>query len=192
MDSDLGAPTREVHEKAREVLAFWFDALMPEQWFSPSASVDQEIADLFGADRDAVLASGAAGWSDTPETLLAAILLLDQFSRNIHRGTAEAFAGDPLARQLACHALERGWDKTMTDEQRQFLYLPFEHAEDAEFQALSLRCFEALGMEVQLAYARDHADVIQRFGRFPTRNAALGRISTPEEIDYLSQPGAGW
>ncbi|KTF70174.1 hypothetical protein ATB93_05705 [Sphingomonas sp. WG] len=165
---------------------------MPEQWFSASASVDQEIADLFGADRDAVLATDAEGWDEAPDTLLAAIILLDQFSRNIHRGKAEAFAGDALARRLACHALERGWDTGMTDEQRQFLYLPFEHAEDAEFQALSLRCFEALGLEEPLAYARDHADVFRRFGRFPGRNAALCRISTPEELEYLSQPGAGW
>jgi uncharacterized protein (DUF924 family) len=190
--SDLGAPTAEVHAKAREVLGFWFDGLMPEQWFAKSDALDHEIAALFGATRDKVLASEAAGWQDDPLNLLAAVILLDQFSRNIHRDSAEAFAGDPLARRLALRALECGWDEDMTREQRQFLYLPFEHAEDAETQALSLRCFEALGMEEQLAYAREHADVIRRFGRFPTRNAALGRISTPDELDYLSQPGAGW
>ncbi|MHA6719554.1 DUF924 family protein [Sphingomonas sp. RS6] len=192
MQSDLGAPTAEVHAKAREVLAFWFDALMPEQWFAKSDGLDREIATLFGPTRDKVLASGAAGWRDDPLNLLAAVILLDQFSRNIHRDSAEAFAADPLARELAMLALERDWDRDMTPEQRQFLYLPFEHAEDAEMQALSLRCFEALGLEEPLAYAREHAEVIRRFGRFPTRNAALGRISTPEEVEYLSQPGAGW
>ena len=87
---------------------------------------------------------------------------------------------------------ERGWDRGMTSEQRQFLYLPFEHAESRELQAVSLSCFEALGLEEALEYARQHAEVIARYGRFPSRNAALGRESTPEEEEYLAQPGAGW
>jgi uncharacterized protein (DUF924 family) len=190
--SDLRTPTAEVQRRAGQVLAFWFDALLPEQWFLKSDGVDQEIADLFGDLRDQVLASGAAGWDEDPETLLAAVILLDQFSRNIHRGRAEAFAGDPLAQRLAGVAVERGWDLRMSSEQRQFLYMPFEHAEDAALQALSLRCFAALGDDELLRYASAHAETFRRFGRFPGRNAALGRISTPDELDYLSQPGAGW
>lgn len=192
MASDLGATATEVHVKAREVLAFWFDMLMPEQWFAESRGLDAEISALFGTLRDEVLASGAADWRGDPECLLAAVILLDQFSRNIHRGTAEAFAADPLAQKLAQLALERRWDLDMAPERRQFLYMPFQHAESRELQTVSLQCFEALGLEEPLSYAADHAEVIARFGRFPTRNAALGRESTPEEKEYLSQPGGGW
>lgn len=192
MASDLRTPTAEVQHQAGQVLAFWFDALLPEQWFLKSDGLDREIADLFGSLRDRVLASDAEGWDEDPDTLLAAVILLDQFSRNIHRGRSQAFAGDPLAQRLARDAVERGWDRHMPSEHRQFLYLPFEHAEDAALQAMSLRCFAALEDETLLAFARDHAEVFRRFGRFPARNAALGRISTPEELDYLSQPGAGW
>ncbi len=174
------------------MLAFWFEGLMPEQWFAKSDELDRMIGERFGALRDAVLASGAEGWRDDARTLLAAVILLDQFSRNMHRGTAEAFAADPLAQELASLAVERGWDSDMTPEQRQFLYLPFEHAEDRELQAVSLSCFEALGLEEPLEYARQHAEVIARYGRYPSRNAALGRMSTPEEEEYLRQPGAGW
>ncbi|UYY77728.1 DUF924 family protein [Sphingomonas sp. R1] len=192
MASDLRTPTAEVQRQAGQVLAFWFDALLPEQWFRKSDGLDREIADLFGDLRNRVLASDAAGWDEDPETLLAAVILLDQFSRNIHRGRAEAFAGDRLAQHLARLAVDRHWDLRLSKEQRQFLYLPFEHAEDAELQALSLRCFAALEDDELLRFARDHADVFRRFGRFPARNVALGRISTPDELDYLSQPGAGW
>ncbi|AQR72593.1 DUF924 family protein [Sphingomonas sp. LM7] len=192
MASDLGTAASEVHARAREVLSFWFEALMPEQWFAKSDGLDHEIGERFEGLRAAVLESEAAGWRDTPETLLAAVILLDQFSRNVHRGTAQAFAADPLAQELACLAVERGWDREMTPQQRQFLYLPFEHAEDRELQAVSLNCYEALGQEEALEYARQHAEVIARYGRFPSRNAALGRESTPEELEYLSRPGAGW
>lgn len=192
MASDLGSTATEVHARAEEVLSFWFEALMPEQWFAKSEALDREIGDLFEALRVAVLESKAAGWRDDPRTLLAAVILLDQFSRNVHRGTAEAFAADPLAQELASLAVARGWDRAMTPEQRQFLYLPFEHAESRELQAVSLSCFEALGQEEALEYARQHAEVIARYGRFPSRNAALGRQSTPEEKEYLAQPGAGW
>jgi uncharacterized protein (DUF924 family) len=189
--SDLGTAASEVHAKAEEVLAFWFEGLMPEQWFAKSDGLDREIGERFEALRLEVLDSKAAGWRDDPRTLLAAVILLDQFSRNVHRGTAQAFAADPLAQELAGLAVERGWDRDMTPEQRQFLYLPFEHAESPELQAVSLRCFEALGGEV-FDYARQHAEVIARFGRYPSRNAALGRVSTPAEEEYLAQPGAGW
>lgn len=192
MASDLGSAASEVHAKAEEVLGFWFEGLMPEQWFAKSEGLDREIGDLFEAIRLAVLESKAAEWRDDPRTLLAAVILLDQFSRNIHRGTREAFAADPLAQELASLAVEYGWDQAMTPRQRQFLYLPFEHAESHELQAMSLNCYEALGQEEALDYARQHAEVIARYGRFPSRNAALGRESTPEEKEYLSRPGAGW
>lgn len=159
MASDLGATASEVHAKAREVLAFWFESLKPEQWFSESHGLDAQLGTRFGALRDEVLESGAA---------------------------------DPLAQELATLAVERHWDREMPPERRQFFYLPFQHAESRELQTVSLRCFEALGLERSLSYAIEHAEVIARFGRFPTRNAALGRESTPEEKEYLSQPGVGW
>ena len=182
----------DVHAKAAEVLGFWFDLLMPEQWFRGSSSTDDEIRALFAPLRDHVLATGAEGWRDDPETLLAAVIVLDQFSRNIHRGTAQAFEADPLALELACEALDKRWDADLSKEQRQFLYMPLMHAEDPEMQALCLKCFEALGDPNNLKFARDHAAVIEEYGRFPSRNAALGRESTEAERNYLSKPGAGW
>lgn len=192
MASDLGSAASEVHVKAEEVLGFWFDGLMPEQWFAKSDELDREIAERFEEARRSVLETEAAEWRDDPRTLLAAVILLDQFSRNVHRGTPDAFAADPLAQRMATLAVERGWDRDLSPQQRQFLYLPFEHAEDRELQTVSLQYYEALGLEEALEYARQHAEVIARFGRFPSRNAALGRVSTPEEAAYLSQPGVGW
>lgn len=192
MASDLGATTPEVHAKASEVLGFWFDLLMPEQWFGGTHGLDAEIAELFADLHQEILADKAAAWRNDPETLLAAVIVLDQFSRNLHRNSGAAFAGDALAQELALLALDRGWDEAMPPERRQFLYLPFQHAESRELQQVSLMCFETLGLEEPLAYAADHADVIARFGRFPTRNGLLGRESTPEEEVYLSQPGVGW
>ena len=192
MASDLVVPDAEVHAKAHNVLGFWFDMLMPEQWFAKSDTLDAQIAERFAPLRDAVLASGAAEWREDPETLLAAVLLLDQFSRNIHRGSGEAFAADALAQELTALAIEREWDQAMPRERRLFLYMPLQHAEDRELQAASVQLFEALGVDEPLAFAREHAEVIARFGRFPTRNFALGRASTPEEETYLQQPNVGW
>ncbi|MEP9357285.1 DUF924 family protein [Sphingomonas sp. KR3-1] len=191
MAGDLGATTHDVHVKARDVLGFWF-ALTPEQHFAKSARVDAQIKERFGALRDLVLGSGAADWRGDPETLLAAIILLDQFSRNIHRDGAEAFAADPLALHLALEAIGKGWDESMSAEHRQFLYLPLEHAEDKAMQALSIEKFESLGDAYLLGFAEKHAEVIAKFGRFPSRNAALGRESTAEELEFLKQDGAGW
>lgn len=191
MVGDLGVATLDVHAKAREVLGFWF-ALTPEQHFARSAKLDAEIKARFGALRDLVLGSGADGWREDPETLLAAIILLDQFSRNLHRDSAEAYAADPLALTLALEAIERGWEVAMTADERQFLYLPLEHAEDPAMQKLSVEKFGTLGDANVLDFAVKHAEVISRFGRFPSRNAALGRRSTPEEMEFLSAEGAGW
>ena len=192
MADDLGLAGLDVHAKAKEVLGFWFDLAMPEQWFAKSDSFDDEVRELFGPLRDLVLGSGAMAWRDDPDTLLAAILVLDQFSRNIHRGTAQAFAADPLAQELTALALVSGWDEGMGEERRQFLYMPLMHAEDRELQALSLKCFEALGNERNFAFAREHAEVIERFGRYPTRNAALGRESSAEETLWLEKTAVSW
>jgi len=192
MGDDLGTAGREVHAAAQRVLAFWFGETPEDKWFAKDAALDRAIGDRFGALRDAVLATGAAGWDGDPDTLLAAIILLDQFSRNIHRGSAEAFAADALALDLTHRALARGWDEKIAPERRAFLYMPLMHAEDSEEQRLSVDCFTRLGNPNNLDFAKAHRAVIDRFGRFPSRNTALGRVSTDAEAAYLSQPGAGW
>lgn len=190
MAGDLVMHEGEVDSRARDVLDFWF-GLPKERQFARDDALDAEIAARFGALRDEVKARDAAGWREHPLALLAAVVLLDQFSRNLHRGTAEAFAADPLARELTETAIARGWDREMTAAQRVFLYMPLMHGEDAAIQARSVAMFEALGEEENLAFARDHAAVFARFGRFPSRNAALGRESTAEEQAYLDE-GGGW
>jgi uncharacterized protein (DUF924 family) len=172
-------------DRAGDVLGFWFGDVSPDERFTADQVLDRIIDERFGSLRDSVLASAADGWRDTPELLLAAIILLDQFSRNIHRGSGEAFAADPLARALSMHALSRGWEDHYTPEQLRFLYLPLAHAEDPELQTLSVRKYEALGQPEALLAARDHAEVIRLYGRFPTRNEALARLSTRAEALYL-------
>ena len=181
----------DVHAKAREVLGFWF-ALTPEQHFTKSPRLDAEIAARFAILRKALFAERAAGWRDDPETMLAAIIVLDQFSRNIFRGKAEAFAADFLAQELTLEAIDKGWDGGMTGERKQFLYMPLMHAEDDALQDMCIDKFEELGDKQSLQFAHQHAGAIIRFGRFPSRNAALGRESTELEKEYLSQPDAGW
>ncbi|MEG8039405.1 DUF924 family protein [Sphingomonas sp. LR60] len=180
----------EVDSAAREVHDFWF-ALTTEQQFAKDDARDAAIRVRFGALRERVLTSGAAAWRDDPRTVLAAVIVLDQFSRNLFRGKAEAFRADPLARELTELAIARGWDADLSKEERVFLYMPLMHAEDAEGQAKSVAMFEALGIEENARFARDHAEVIARFGRFPARNAALGRETTAAERVYL-EAGGGW
>lgn len=178
----------EVHYWTREILDFWLIETPPDKRFARDAALDGAIARRFGALREQVRADRAAAWRGDPLSLLAAVILFDQFSRNIFRGKAEAFAADALARDLARLALDHGWDVTMTAEERQFLYMPFMHSENADDQALCVRLFEALGEPESLDYARRHAERIAHFGRFPHRNQALGRTSTPEEEALLSRP----
>jgi uncharacterized protein (DUF924 family) len=175
-----------IQAEAQAICRFWFEETPAELHFASDPAFDATCAARFGALRDRVLAEQAAGWWDAGDTILAAVILLDQMSRNIHRGTPKAFEADPLARRLAGAAIDAGWDATMSPLARQFLYLPFMHAENAEDQARSLRLFEALGNEEALRYARAHADAIARFGRFPGRNAALGRPSSAAERAYLA------
>ena len=120
--------------------------------------------------------------------MLAAVIVLDQFSRNMFRGTPRSFAGDAIARRLSRTAISNGFDADMTEEERNFLYLPFQHSEDREDQALSLRLFESLGNEEWTHYAKAHKVIIDRFGRFPHRNATLNRTSTADEIALLNEP----
>ncbi len=190
MAGDLVMTRDEVDSAARDVRDFWF-GLTKEQQFAKNDALDAAIRAQFGALRDRVLADGAAGWRDDPHYLLAAVIALDQFSRNLFRGEAEAFAADPLARELTELAIARGWDAALSKEERVFLYMPLMHAEDAAGQARSVAMFEALGIEENIRFARDHAGVFARFGRLPSRNAALGRETTASEQAYL-EAGGGW
>ncbi len=180
----------EVDSAAKQVLDFWF-AIPPEKRFDKDESLDRTIDERFGALRQRVHDTAAADWRDDPRHLLAAVILLDQFSRNLFRGDARAFASDAIARRLTVEALAKGWDAQMSNEERVFLYMPMMHGEDAESQRRSVELFTALGEEENLRFAIDHAKVFARFGRFPSRNAALGRETTAEEQAYLDA-GGGW
>ena len=190
------------HAEAREVLDYWFGAAgspergtIRELWFKKSEATDREIATRFGALVERALRGELAGWAETPSGALAQIILLDQFTRNIHRDTARAFAGDPRALRAATAMVGARQDLALPPEQRGFVYLPFEHAEDLAMQDEALRLFARLAeVAPQMAdssdYARRHRDVILRFGRFPHRNAALGRQSTADESSFLREPGS--
>jgi uncharacterized protein (DUF924 family) len=187
--------------RAQEVLEYWFgpsDA--PEygqlrmQWFRGSESVDAELRARFG-ELHALAARGELDdWQHTALGALALLLVLDQLSRNLCRGTADAFACDPKALALAERAIERGFDAEVLPVQRWFFYLPFEHAEDLAAQQRAVALFTALpddpSRKIGLDYAIEHRDVIAKFGRFPHRNAVLGRVSTPAEIAWLEAGGA--
>lgn len=192
MVDDLGTADREVHAQAQAVLRFWFDTVGPDRHFAKDDALDARIATEFGALHQAIVASDARRWRGAADTLLAAVIVIDQFSRNMFRGTARAFAADPLGLELALVGIARGDDRAMANDRRAFLYMPLMHAEDRGVARFSMACFEALGAANNLKFARDHAAVIDRFGRYPSRNVALGRQSTPAELDYLRTPGAGW
>ena len=192
---------RAVPAHPDEVLAFWFgepgspDCCKPRaEWFVKSDAFDARIRERFGATVQAALDGGCEHWCDDRRGALAYLIVLDQFTRNIHRGTPAAFAGDPQALAAARRIVERGWDKACQPAQRSFCYLPFEHSESAADQQESLRLFGELKRETGdgggYDWALKHQRVIERFGRFPHRNDILGRPSTEEEIAFLREPGS--
>ncbi len=186
---------------AASILAFWFGPAGSlersgerDVWFRKDEAFDAEIRSRFGNAVDIALAGGYGDWCATAEGSLARVLLLDQFTRNVHRDTPAAFAGDTRALATARDAVARGLDRALDPYGRWFLYMPFVHAEDRDMQRRSLELFGALAEETGLAgpleWAHKHADVIARFGRYPHRNAILMRTSTPEEVAFLTQPGS--
>lgn len=199
MPADTAAPAPDQAPTPADVLRFWFGdspgAVRPE-WFRKDAAFDDRIRQRFGALVDQVLAGPLpATWQADTQARLATLLLLDQFTRNLFRDQARAFAGDAQARTLATHLVDSGADRQLLPVQRWFVYLPFEHAEDLALQTRSVALFQALAaddaaMAGALDYAIRHRDVVARFGRFPHRNAALGRASTAEEEAFLLQPGS--
>jgi uncharacterized protein (DUF924 family) len=175
---------------AGEVLWFWFDE-HPKDWFVKNPGFDAELRKRFLSLHEDAAAGRLAHWADAPRSCLALVILLDQFPRNMFRGEARAFATDAQARAAARVILERGWDGAMTQAERLFAYLPFEHSESLEDQNLSCALMKDFDPE-QLRYAVRHREIIERFGRFPHRNGILGRESTPAEIEFLKLPGSGF
>jgi uncharacterized protein (DUF924 family) len=185
------APDHELSPPAAgDVLAYW-RALGPKRWFVQDAVVDAEIRDRFQGLHAAALAGSLLHWDDDASDALAHVIVLDQFSRNMFRGSAAAFAADPLARAAAGRAIERGFDRQAAKAERPFFYLPYMHSEALADQERCCDLCRAAGDEGTLKWAELHADIIRRFGRFPHRNAVLGRVTTPEEQAFLDGGGFG-
>ena len=171
-----------------DVLAFW-RAAGPEKWFKKDVAFDAAIRERFAALHEAATSGALDGWSETAEGALALVIVLDQFSRNLFRGDRRTFAADPKALALADAAIKRGFDQQLSRTDRQFFYLPFMHSERIEDQERSVALYQALADPQLLPFAEDHADIIRRFGRFPHRNAVLGRDTTPQEQAFLDEGG---
>lgn len=174
-----------------EVLHYWFEALEESDWWGKHDAVDAEIGRRFGALHAHLLANEGAGVIG-PRPRLAVVLALDQFSRHLYRGDPRAFEADPLARRLARAAIAAGDDQALTRAQRLFLFLPFEHSEDPADQALAVALISRLGNDDWTASAHAHQAIIERFGRFPHRNAILGRASSAAELAHLAQPDSSF
>lgn len=170
------------------ILAFWREAGR-ERWYKRSDAFDAEVRRRFLALWQRAVAGELASWEDSDEGALALIIVLDQFPRNMFRGTPEAFASDPLAREVARRAIDRGVDRRIDPILLEFLYLPLMHSEHLPDQLHCVALFENTDNAENLKYAREHADIIQRFGRFPHRNRLLGRDSTAEERAFLEGGG---
>lgn len=189
--------------RVAEILTFWFgkpentDYGKPRQvWFQKNSAFDQQIRDHFLADYELAAQGQLQNWKESPDSCLALILLFDQIPRNVFRGQAQAFATDEQALEAAKYAVSQGFDQQMLPVQRWFIYLPFEHSENLADQEKSVELMRQLSDDPDSAspidYAIRHWKVIQQFGRFPHRNLILGRKSTPEEQEFLKQPGSSF
>ncbi len=178
-----------------DVLDFWFAPATKPHWFRASDPFDEAVRTRLGAAHRAAAGGdpGLGHWPDSPHAALARVILLDQVPRNLYRGTAEAFAFDAAARWQSLRALALRYDEPLGTDERLFLYLPLEHSEDLEHQRLSVRLFrERVGEPTYVDFAERHLAIIERFGRFPRRNAALDRTSTEAERAFLAEPGVGF
>lgn len=174
------------------ILDFWFREISPQQWWAKSDSFDLLIATRFGAAHQAASRCELADWRTSAPGRLAEIIVLDQFSRNIHRDSPLAFANDALALALAQTAVAAGADAELPATQRAFLYLPYMHSESPLIHQQAVTLFSQPGLEGNLDFELRHKAIIDRFGRYPHRNAVLGRTSTPEEIEFLQTPGSSF
>jgi uncharacterized protein (DUF924 family) len=181
--------------RAEEILEFWFGRPGDpefdkgrEVWFKPSRRFDEEIRTRFFTDYEVARKDIYDAWMSEARSCLALIVLLDQFPRNLFRDSPRSYESDDKALSVARHAVAEGFDKALRPIERAFLYLPFEHAEDLGAQQQGVTLFRGLGNAEQLGYAEQHMRIVERFGRFPHRNAILGRASTPEEVEFLKEP----
>ena len=176
----------------QSILHFWFTELTPKHHFAKDAALDEAIRNRFGDTLAAAARCELFAWRATPEGRLAEILVLDQFSRNVYRGTPQAFAQDALALALAQELVARGQDRSLPLAQRSFAYMPYMHSESALVHAQAVTLFAQPGMEDTLRFELKHKAIIDRFGRYPHRNALLGRESSPEELAFFSEPGSSF
>jgi uncharacterized protein (DUF924 family) len=175
-----------------DVLEFWFEQTEADRWFEKDATFDASIRERFLGLHEILVSRGNHGLLADAQTALAAVIVLDQMSRNMFRDTPRAFAADPQALGLAEAAIVQAFDAGLTKDQRMFLYLPFQHAEDRQSQARSVALVASLGDPEWQKWAEAHRAIIDRFGRFPHRNRVLARISTPEETEFLKQPDSSF
>lgn len=175
-----------------DVLKFWFEQTEPDQWFEKDPTFDASIRERFLGLHEILVSRGNNDLLTDAQTALAAVVVLDQMSRNMFRHAPRAFAADPQALWLAEAAIARGFDAGLTKDQRMFLYLPFQHAEDRQVQVRAVALMTCLGDPELQKWAEAHRAIVDRFGRFPHRNRVLGRISTPEESEFLKQPDSSF
>jgi len=174
------------------LLDFWFQEIQPAQWWTVDPAFDDLIRTRFGALHDQARRCELFAWRATPEGRLAEVIVLDQFARNIHRGTPDAFSADPLALALAQEAVAAGADLALPVERRAFLYMPYMHSESAAIHAAGEPLMKARAPQGTYDFELKHKAIVDRFGRYPHRNAILGRTSTAEEIEFLKQPGSSF
>jgi len=174
------------------VLHYWFETLKPRHWFSKDDAVDADIKQQFSELHARAAACELNAWRVSPEGRLAEIIVLDQFSRNIYRDDARAYACDALALALAQEAVTAGADRDMSPAQRSFLYMPYMHSESLYIHEAAVQLFDQPGLENNLDFEIRHKVIIERFGRYPHRNRVLGRQSTAEETEFLKQAGSGF
>ncbi len=174
------------------ILSFWFQDIQPAQWWKVDPAFDELIRSRFGALHEQARRCELFGWRATPEGRLAEVIVLDQFARNIHRGTPLAFAADPLALALAQEAVAAGADLQLQFEQRPFLYMPYMHSESAAIHAVGEPLMKDRAPQGTYDFELKHKAIVDRFGHYPHRNAILGRASTTEELDFLKQPGSSF
>jgi uncharacterized protein (DUF924 family) len=178
--------------QAQTIIDFWFNQLIPKQWYVKDVVLDQQIIDSFSEVHQAVAAGECESWRETAVGRLAEIIVLDQFSRNMFRGSSLSFAYDSQALTLAQEAIRQGFDHQLSAVQKQFVYMPYMHSESLLVHQKAVVLFDQQGLEDNLDYEYKHLAILERFGRYPHRNQVLGRESTAEEIEFLQQPGSSF
>lgn len=176
----------------QEIIKFWFEDIEPSQWWSKSDDFDLLIRELFASVHAQAIRGELYVWRETAEGRLAEILVLDQFSRNMFRDTAQAFAYDPLALVLAQEAISVAADEKISPVQRSFLYMPFMHSESLTIHHEAVELYQKNGIQNNLDFELKHKKIIEMFGRYPHRNSILGRQSTEQEVEFLKTPGSGF